>query len=158
MTGLSVALSVVLVGATSFAVTRWSLLDQLDRELVSVAQTAAGRIAASASAVDGVAPELLGSSDGVLTVVSAAGQVTRLPGQADTLLPGGDEIAVARVQSGSSARTVVANGVTYRAVSVPMVVKDRLYAVMYSRPTAALEATLGSLWLVMAAAGVCCKV
>ena len=47
LTGLSVALSVILVGSTTFTVTRWSLTDQLDRELTSVAQTASAAVAIS---------------------------------------------------------------------------------------------------------------
>lgn len=153
MTGASVALSVLLVGSTSFAITRWSLLEQLDRELVGIAQNAAGAISSVAPTLEAITPELLESSDGVLTVVGADGTVVQLPGYSDVLPPGPDEIAVARLTSGSSTRTVITPDVTYRAVSVPMMVGDERYAVMYARPTVALEATLAAMWVVMVAAG-----
>ena len=57
------------------------------------------------------------------------------------------------MQTGSSARTTDADGTTYRVVSVPMAVDGAFYAVMYGRPTAALESTLSSLWLALLAAG-----
>ncbi|AQP45936.1 hypothetical protein RPIT_00325 [Tessaracoccus flavus] len=155
MTGASVALSVLLVGSAVFAITRWSLLEQLDRELVGVAQSAARSIQQSvADGQDGFRLELLGSADGLLSVVSSDGTVVSLPGESAAILPQSDEIAVARLRSGSSARTVIADGITYRAVSVPLNLTDGDYAVMYARPTAALEATLASLWLVMVAAGI----
>lgn len=154
MTGLSVALSVLLVGSTSFAITRWSLLEQLDRELVNIAQNAAGAIVENSRVPEeGIPLELLGSSDGVLTVVGADGTITQLPGLSSELLPGSDEIAVARMQTGFSARTVQATDATYRVVSVPTVLGGQPHAVMYARPTVALEATLASLWLVLVAAG-----
>jgi len=57
------------------------------------------------------------------------------------------------MQTGSSARTLDADGTTYRVVSVPMTVDGAFYAVMYGRPTVALESTLSSLWLSLLAAG-----
>ena len=47
LTGLSVALSVIVVGGATFTVARWSLVDQLDNELISVAQDASDAIAAN---------------------------------------------------------------------------------------------------------------
>lgn len=153
LTGVSVALSVLVVGATSYEVTRWSLLQQLDRELVGVAQTATGTIASNVSNMGGLSADLLGASNGLLALVSADGSVKQVPGQPVALPVGAHEITIARMQSGSSARTIDAEGTAYRVVSVPMAVGGANYAVMYGRPTAALESTLGSLWVVLLAAG-----
>ena len=153
LTGISVALSVVVVGATSYVVTRWSLLEQLDRELVGVAQTASGAISSNVSNMGGLSADLLGSSNGLLALVAADGLVKQVPGQPLALPAGSEEIAVARMQTGSSARTLDADGTTYRVVSVPMTVDGAFYAVMYGRPTVALESTLSSLWLSLLAAG-----
>lgn len=154
LTGVSVAVSVTLVGATSYGVTRWSLLQQLDRELVSVAQTASDTIASNVSDMGGISADALGASNGLLALVSAEGAVNQVPGQRTALPAGADEIAVARIQTGSSARTLDADGTSYRVVSVPMTVEDDHYAVMFGRPTTSLEATLGSLWVVMMVAGI----
>ena len=153
LTGISVALSVLVVGTTSYVVTRWSLLEQLDRELVAVAQTASGTIASNVSNMGGLSGDLMGSSDGLLALVAADGLVKQVPGQPVSLPAGSEEITVARMQSGSSARTLDADGTSYRGVSVPMSVDGAFYAVIYGRPTVALEATLGSLWASLLAAG-----
>ena len=71
LTGASVAISVMLVGATTFTVTRWSLLDQLDRELVEVAQTATSSVAADYADMGGLSAGLLVASNGLLAVVGA---------------------------------------------------------------------------------------
>ncbi|HSO69268.1 MAG TPA: HAMP domain-containing sensor histidine kinase [Arachnia sp.] len=153
LTGISVALSVLVVGTTSYVVTRWSLLEQLDRELVAVAQTASGTIASNVSNMGGLSGDLMGSSDGLLALVAADGLVKQVPGQPVSLPAGSEEIAVARMQSGSSARTLDADGTSYRVVSVPMSVDGAFYAVIYGRPTVALESTLASLWASLLAAG-----
>ena len=145
LTGVSVALSVLVVGATSYGVTRWSLLEQLDNELVGVAQTASAAISSNVSNMGGLSADMLGSSNGLLALVAADGLVKQVPGQPVSLPAGSAEIAVARMQTGSSARTTDADGTTYRVVSVPMAVDGAFYAVMYGRPTAALESTLSSL-------------
>ncbi len=62
LTGVSVALSVLVVGATSYGVTRWSLLEQLDNELVGVAQTASAAISSNVSNMGGLSADMLGSS------------------------------------------------------------------------------------------------
>ena len=153
LSGLSVAVSVILVGATTFTVTRWSLLDQLDRELVSVAQTASGSIGSALGSDDGLTASI-DATNGLLAVVSAAGVVQQNPGQETSLPVGPDEIAVARLQTGSSSRTLELQGVVYRVVSVPLRVDDnQFYAVVYGRPMNALQATLGSLWIVLLVAG-----
>lgn len=153
LTGLSVALSVILVGAATYKVTRWSLIEQLDNELVSVAQSASTSIASNVSNMGGLSSGMMGASNGLLAVVSADGTLTQMPGQEHVLPAGPEEITIARLQVASSARSQAVEGVAYRVVSVPMQVDTRYYAVIYARPTAALDATLGSLWLVLLTAG-----
>ncbi|HJE52348.1 MAG TPA: HAMP domain-containing histidine kinase [Tessaracoccus flavescens] len=154
MTGASVALSVTLVGAASFAITRWSLLEQLDRELISVAQGASSSIVSTLTNSGVLSPDSAGTSGGLLGVVSPDGTIMRPQGQESGLSAGPEEIAVARLQSGSSARTADVSGTSYRVVSVPLRVNEnQLYAVTYARPTTALQATLSSLWIVLLTAG-----
>ena len=83
LTGLSVALSVILVGSTTFPVTRWSLTDQLDRELTSVAQTASAAVATALDSNEGLTASI-DATNGLLAVVSASGVVQQNPGQEQT--------------------------------------------------------------------------
>ncbi|MHA7862001.1 sensor histidine kinase [Tessaracoccus sp. Y36] len=153
LTAVCVAASVLVVGGASFVTTRWSLLEQLDEELVQVAQNASSTVSLDVATLGGLSPDSLGSSGGLLGVVSARGTISQVSGQRETLYAGPEEIAIARLNSGSSARSVEFEGQTYRMVSVPMRVEGEYYAVMYARPLTALEATLGSLWVVQFVAG-----
>ena len=153
LTGLSVALSVVLVGATSFAITRWSLLEQLDNELVGVAQSVSSTLLPNLTDMGGLPVDPTVTGGGLLGIVSADGTISRPQGQEIGLSAGPDETAVARLQSGSSARTVDVDGLSYRLVSVPVRVDDKFYAVAYARPMTALNATLSSLWVVTLTTG-----
>lgn len=153
LTGISVAASVLVVGTASYVTTRWSLLDQMDRELVQVAQNASSTVSLNVADLGGLSPDELGSSGGLLGVVSARGIVNKVSGPSESLTAGPEEIAVARLSVGSSARSVEFDGMTYRLVSVPLRVDDEHYAVMYARPLDPLAATLGSLWIVLLVAG-----
>lgn len=160
LTGTSVALAVLFVGTTSFFITRWSLLDQLDRELLASARAAATIIAADPK---NDLDELSGPAitDQWLAVVSASGQTRSTPNEDVSPSAGSPEIAVARMQTGSSARSVDAGeGVdtAYRVVSVPITLldsngKETRHAVMFGRPLTGLTATLQSLWVVILFSG-----
>ena len=64
-------------------------------------------------------------------LVRADGRVTSVPGATVTVVPGVEELAVARTQTGSSARTGVAsNGEPYRIVAVPLQSSTEKYALV----------------------------
>lgn len=165
LTGLAVALSVILVGGATYTATRWSLLDQLDQELTFVARQVADTLAANAESEangnqngsSGLMPQSeltasnLAAANGLVAVVRADGVASQM--QATEVAPTPDEIAVARLQSGSSARAWHDGDTAYRVVSVPLAASDGYYAVMFARPMTSLDATLGSLWLVLLVAG-----
>jgi len=154
LTALSVALSVLFVGVSGFLITRWSLLDQLDQDLVRTARQAASTISSDITNLGGLTPEALGSGSAVLSLVSADGADKPAPGQSIKLAVSADEVAIARLQSGTSVRTALAsNGESYRVVSVPMSVGGVNYSVMYGRPMASTQRTLGSLQLAIIIAG-----
>ncbi len=155
LTGVSVALAVLFVGITAYVITRVSLMDQLDRELLTTASTAADIVAAN--------PDNLNASDSALTptnqwlaVLGADGGVRiSSGGSGSTISPGADEIAVARVQSGTSARSVESDaGRLYRIVSVPFMDADGgRFALVFGRPLDSTNSTLGSLWIVIVISG-----
>lgn len=158
LTGASVAATVLLVGTTGFFITRWSLLNQLDQDLLRTAQQAASVLSSDLESLDRLTPDALGSSSSLLSVVSASG-FTQTPAGQQVMLPRlPEEIAIARLQSDTSAATTLAsNGVEYRAVTVPMAITadgtSSYYAVTYGRPMQTVQSTLGSLWSVMLISG-----
>ncbi len=159
LTGTSVALAVFFVGTTAFFITRFSLIDQLDDELLSSARAAATLIAADPSN-DISSLTGPGVTDQWLAVVSASGETEPSSGEVITFTGGPPEIAVARMQTGSSARSVDVGAATdYRMVSVPLELLDSnnqptRHAVMFGRPLTALTSTLQSLWLVILVSGI----
>ncbi|MGO1383636.1 MAG: HAMP domain-containing sensor histidine kinase [Arachnia sp.] len=158
VTGVSVALAVLFVGTTAFVITRVSLLDQLDQELLSSARAASAVIAEDPNG----GPSNLrgpGITDQWLARVSAQGETLPTPEEGSSLRAGAEEISVARMQTGSSQRSLVtAEGEEYRIVSVPVRLNDAsgestAYAVMFGRPLTGLTSTLSALRVVILVAG-----
>lgn len=154
LTGISVALAVLFVGVTAYFITRWSLLDQLDRELASAATSASATIATDVSGFTSLNAAGLRSTNELLSLVHTSGEVRHSAGQVVQVPSTPEEVAVARMKSGSSARSVVAeNDTMYRLVAVPLEVGDASYAVVFGRPMESLQNTLRSLWLVILGTG-----
>ena len=154
LTGISVSLAVLLVGTTAYFITRWSLLDELDQELTSTALTATATIGDDVSGFGGLNVTGLRGPDEVLAVVSVNGDTRTSTGQTVTLPGGPPEIAIARLQQGSSERSVtLADGRQFRVVSVPLQSSNGGYAVMYARSLEPLQSTLRSLWVVILISG-----
>ncbi len=158
LTGISVAVAVLFVGTTAFFITRMSLLEQLDRELLSSARAAAELIAEdpSASLAELNGPRI---TNQWLARVSAQGETVPTPAEDSALAGGPAEIAVARTQTGFSSRSIVTeSGEEFRVVSVPLTLVDndgetRRYAVMFGLPLTGLSSTLESLRGVILVAG-----
>lgn len=153
LTGVSVAMAVLLVGLTAYFSTRVSLLEQMDREMLAAAQRASEVLAADVSSFASVTGNELDTSSQLLGLVTAAGELTQPSDQTTTLSPGAREIAVARMQSGSSAENVEIDGRSYRVVAVPLTAEDTRYAFMLARPLDSLNTTLGGLWVVIVVSG-----
>ena len=158
LTGASVAVSVVLVSVTGFMITRWSLFDQVDRDLTRTAQQAASVLASDMDNLDALTPEALGTSGGsLLSVVSANGTHEQPASQTVEIPRDNADIAIARLQADTHERTVLAGDTEYRAVTVPFSVATErtveYYSVTYARPTETVRSTLQSLWLVMLVTG-----
>lgn len=154
LTGISVALAVLFVGVTAYGTTRWSLLEELDRELTSSALTASAAVGNDVSAFNSMNTSALRKSNEVLALVSSEGDARQSAGQTIQIAAGAEEIAVARMQSGASARTVnVPDAGSYRVVSVPLHANGSSYAVMFAGPMEPLYVTLGSLRLVIVLSG-----
>lgn len=154
LTAVSVALSVLFVAVASYYVTRVTLLNELDQEMQSQARAAVVTVRDDTSGFTRMDTSALRSPDELLALVSATGETRQAMGQRIRIDACPLEVAVARMQSGSSAHTAeLSDGVRYRVVSVPLQVADGSYALLLARPLAFLDATLKSLWLATAVAG-----
>lgn len=164
LTGFSVALAVLLVGSTAYLVARWSLLEQLDDDLLNSARSSAEVIGEDLESLGGITTEGLSTTSQLLALVSAQGNTRQPDGQSLKLPTTSEDISIARTQDGFSARSVVLDdGTAYRLVTVPLTVvtqdevsadtQTELYAVMFARPLTSLTATLSSMWRVMVVAG-----
>ncbi|PIE98441.1 MAG: hypothetical protein CR979_03760, partial [Propionibacterium sp.] len=152
-TAFAVTASVTLVGLTAYLITRWSLYDQMDRELTQVANYMSGVAATDISTLGDLSTDALRSANASLIVVGADGK-ENIPVSTNCPKAGAAEIAIARLQVGYSARTAIgSDGVAYRMVAAPMKVGDDNYAVIIGRPINATTSTLDSMWLVMLAVG-----
>lgn len=154
LTAFSVALAVLFVGGTAYLVTRLSLMDQLDRELLLTAQGLAALVAANPDNLD-VQETSLSLERQWVAVVEADGRLRVSSGTDNPLNPEAEEIAVARMQTGYSTRTLhTPDGLTYRVVAAPVVGSDgENLAVLFARPLEPLYATLASLRVVILFAG-----
>ncbi|MDO5093760.1 MAG: HAMP domain-containing sensor histidine kinase [Propionibacteriaceae bacterium] len=159
LAGISVAAAVLLVGSTAYLATRVSLLDQLDRDLLAAAQSAATVIQTDVENLGGLTSAGLGTSKELLAITTATGGARQASGQTVELTPEAGEIALARLQQGLRTRSIKASdGKEYRMITVPIKAYNgsgrlQRYAVMYARPLESLGSTLNSLWIVVALSG-----
>ncbi len=148
LTAFAVTVAVVITGVAAYATTRLALYNELDTELTALARSAAATVGTDVRGLGGLTGEALQAGNVSVAVISAQGAVTLVPDELVTLAPGPQELTIARLQSGSTARTAVAsNGQLYRMVAVPIPGLD--YALVLGRPLTATDLILRSLWLVL---------
>ncbi|WP_114559639.1 sensor histidine kinase [Desertihabitans aurantiacus] len=152
LTAVAVACAVMLTGLAGWLVTRVSLYQQLDSELTEVASYTSDLVSADLNTMGGLAPERLRSINVTLLVLRSDGHTQRVPGERVTLDWGAEEMAIARLGQGSSARDGFADdGTPYRIVAVPMpdVSDGGQYALVIGRPLQPYTNIQFSLALVM---------
>ncbi|WP_370518865.1 ATP-binding protein [Microlunatus sp. Gsoil 973] len=148
LTAVAVALAVAVTGAAAYLTTRMALYQQMDSELLDLAVTVAAPLSPDPHNPDLLNRSVLQASNASAVLVQASGQGVPISTQQVQLTPGADEVAVARLGTGHSVRTVVAaNGQAYRAATVP--IPDTDYALMVGRPLRQTNLILSSLWLVL---------
>ena len=126
LTGISVATAVLLVGSTAYASTQYSLLYQLDQEMLTAANNTAELIRPDIRNLGNLSPGF-GTSQELLAVTTATGEIS---------------------QDGQEYRLV---SVPVRAMD--RTGQQQSYAVLYARPLTSLSTTLSSLWRVIALSG-----
>jgi len=134
----AVAGAVAITGVAAYVITNLAIYDQLDRELIEVAAVTSGSISSDIEGMGGLNQDALRTSNVTLLVVSSDHRTARPPGStADepALVVTAKEIAVARTQTGSSARTGENTaGEPYRIVAVPLSDGEHNYALVLGRP------------------------
>lgn len=155
LTAVAVAGAVLITGIAGWLVTRVSLYQQLDDELTEIASFTSESVSNDIATLGGLDDEALRTVNVSLLVLRSDGQVLRVPGASTSLVWGADEMAIARLQQGSSARDGLAdNGTHYRIVAVPMRVDDGgSYALVIGRPLQPYTSILSSLAVVMVVFG-----
>ena len=153
LTTVAVALAVAATGTAAYLTLRVSLYRALDDELISVTSTLTVPVAQDITNLGGLTERALRAGDVSVAAVRADGAVFYVPDERDHLQLSADELAVARMQGGASARSGRSDtGEQYRIVALPITQLGN-YALVLGRPLAPTQATLRSLLLALALFG-----
>jgi len=166
LTALTIVIGAAISGVGTYQAARISLYNQLDLELLSIAEGTAGTIAVDFEENTVSSATTLDAENVVVVVVGANTNIKTLLGDTTSPLDIGDnEIAVARIQIGSSARDgQSSDGTKYRIVAVPFVDSNSqdAYALVIARdltPTSTSLANLATLqWIIGLVAIVLCLI
>ena len=139
--------TVLAVAVSAYVVTRASLLNQLDNELITVAGYVSPRIADDVEGMGGLNNDALNAANVALFVLKPNGTVIRVKDASVNLDAGPQELAVARTGTGTSARTMEdTDGTRYRMIAVPINLgAGTPAALVLARATAPTDAVLSSL-------------
>lgn len=154
LAGIAVAVGVALTGVAGYITTQVSLYSALDRELTQVATVTAESIGSDIQTLGGIDDRALRTVNVALVIVRADNTTIRVPGERVSLIPGDAELAVARLQTGSSLRSGPAsNGEIYRMVAVPMPQAGGPDALVIGRSLSTTEDILRNLQVVLVIVG-----
>ena len=155
LTTVAVALAVALTSVAGYLTLRVSLYRALDAEMVETAtQLAVVPVAQDIRILGGLTERALRAGNVSVAAIRTDGEVFNVPDERDHLVLGATELAVARLQSGYSARSgVTTGGEEYRIVAVPITDLGN-YALVLGRPLQPTNDILSSLLLVLIIFGV----
>jgi two-component system sensor histidine kinase MprB len=155
LTTVAVALAVAVTSVAGYLTLRISLYRALDAELVQTATSlAAVPVAEDIRILGGLTERALRAGNVSVAAIRTDGETFHVPDERDHLVLGPEELAVARLQSGYSARSgLTTGGEEYRIVAVPITDLGN-YALVLGRPLQPTNDILSSLWLVLIIFGV----
>ena len=118
LTTVAVALAVAVTSVAGYMTLRISLYNALDEELVEIASSlAAVPVAQDIRTLGGLTERALRVGNVSVAAIRTDGEIFYVPDERDHLIVGAEELAVARLQSGYSARSgVMTDGEEYRIV------------------------------------------
>ena len=139
LTTVAVALAVAVTSVAGYVTLRVSLYRALDTELVTTAAALArGPVVEDLRTIGNLTGRSVRSDELEVAAVRADGSTFFVPDESDQLVLGPDELAVARLGQGFSARSGASEaGVEYRIVAVPLSEVRRLRP--RHRPPAGLD-------------------
>ena len=154
LTSVAVALAVAATSVAGYVTLRYSLYMALDDELGDVARSLAVPVAQDIRSLGGLTEGALRAGNITVAAVRSDGEVFYVPDERVHLVLTSREVAISKLQVGTSARSGSAsNGQAYRIVAVPMPELGN-YALVVGRPLEATNRILSSLWLVLIIFGV----
>jgi two-component system sensor histidine kinase MprB len=155
LTTIAVALAVAVTSVAGYVTLRISLYRALDAEMVQTATSlAVVPVAQDIRTLGGLTERALRAGNVSVAAIRTDGETFYVPDERDHLVLGAKELAVARLQSGYSARNgVTTGGDAYRIVAVPITDLGN-YALVLGRPLQPTNDILSSLWLVLIIFGV----
>jgi two-component system, OmpR family, sensor histidine kinase MprB len=154
LTTAAVALAVAVTSVAGYVTLRISLYNALDEELVENASSLAAVVAQDIRTLGGLTERALRVGNVSVAAIRTDGEIFYVPDERDHLVVGAEELAVARLHSGYSARSgVTTGGEEYRIVAVPITDLGN-YALVLGRPLEPINEILSSLWLVLIIFGV----
>jgi two-component system sensor histidine kinase MprB len=131
----AVAGAVAITGIAAYVITTVAVYDQLDRELVDIAAVTSNWIVGDIESMGGLNSDALATANVTVLLIRSDNRTIAPPGATSVLVPSAREMAVARTQTGSSARTGVdTEGNPYRIVAVPLTDGIYHYALVLGRP------------------------
>jgi two-component system sensor histidine kinase MprB len=155
LTTAAVALAVAVTSVAGYLTLRISLYRALDAEMVQTATSlAVVPVAEDIRTLGGLTERALRAGNVSVAAIRTDGATFYVPDERDHLVLGAKELAVARLQSGYSARSgVTTGGEEYRIIAVPITDLGN-YALVLGRPLQPTNDILSSLWLVLIIFGV----
>ncbi|WP_425561278.1 sensor histidine kinase [Microlunatus panaciterrae] len=154
LTGIAVALAVAATGVAAYVTLRVSLFNALDTELIDTASSVAFPVAQDIRNIGGLTGQALRAGNVSVAVIRSDGAVYYVPDERVHLVLGAEELSIARLQQGASARTGrTGDGQEYRIVAVPITELGN-YALVLGRPLQPTKDILSSLWVVLIIFGV----
>jgi two-component system, OmpR family, sensor histidine kinase MprB len=151
LTTVAVALAVAATSVAGYVTLRISLYNALDSELVDTATSVAAVSAApEIQRLGGLTESALRAGNVSIAAYRADGKSYFVPDERQHLVLGPEELNIARLQRGYSARSGVStSGEPFRIVAVPITELAGNYALVIGRPLQPTNDILSSLWLTL---------
>ncbi|WP_036920982.1 sensor histidine kinase [Propionicicella superfundia] len=146
LVAIGVAFAVGMASVAAYVTSAVALYARTDDELVEIAAVTRTWVQRDIEGMGGINNDALRAVNANVVLLRSDNQSTYVPGSPAPFTPGATELAIARTQVGSSARTVKGtDGARYRLVAVPLDVDGSYYALVIGRPLAPTEDILRSL-------------
>ena len=154
VTAALVAAAVVVLSVSAYLFTQQSSEQQMDRELMAIANQNVGPLRDDMIALGGLDATTLTTTSVLLVLVAADGSQKRVPGEQIGIVIGAEELSIAKTQMNYSARNAPAtNGLLYRVVAVPVGIDSVRYALVLARPLGPINSSLANLRVLLSILG-----